>query len=67
MIWADILTLMEEQSLIQPIFHSENTGLEMYYTQYQYAQWVHITLTIHFCLFKNLDHGRGQVCGGQLK
>ena len=29
-IWADILTLMEEQSPIQPFFRSENTGLEMY-------------------------------------
>ena len=30
-IWADILTLMEEQSLIQTIFDSENTGLELCY------------------------------------
>ena len=29
-IWADILTLMEEHSLIQTIFDSENTGLELY-------------------------------------
>ena len=28
---ADILTLMEEHSLIQTIFDSENTGLELYY------------------------------------
>ena len=28
---ADILTLMEEHSLIQTIFDSENTGSELYY------------------------------------
>ena len=28
---ANILTLMEEHSLIQTIFDSENTGLELYY------------------------------------